>query len=264
MGSTVTPAPGKQDFALLDVVYGLFNTHKADFTPHTLAGTPSLACYKDDGLTQSTAGLTLTADFDSVTGLNCVKVDTNDAFYTSGHDYSVVIAAGTVNSLSAVGSVVLSFSIGRGVNVTRWLAGALVAVGITGVPKVDLHAMKGVAQSATDLTDFADTGYDPSTHNVAEVDSLAALGTQAKADVNAEVVDVMSTDTHAQPGQGTPAATTSFALMLGYLYKSWRNKKTQTADTWRLYNDDAATIDQKASADDDGSTATKGEIATGP
>lgn len=128
----------------------------------------------------------------------------------------------------------------------------------------NLAAMGGSAQSATDLKDFADTGYDPSTHNVAEVDSVAALGTQAKADVNAEVVDVMATDTYAEPGQGTPAATASLAAKINYLYKAWRNKKTQTSTTWSLFNDDAATVDQKATISDDTVTATKGEIATGP
>lgn len=127
-----------------------------------------------------------------------------------------------------------------------------------------LIAMAGVEQSATDLKDFADTGYDPSTHNVAEVDSVAALGTQAKADVNAEVVDALATDTYAEPGQGTPAATASLSAKIGYLYKAFRNKKTQTATTWSLYNDDAATVDQKSTISDDTVTATKGEIATGP
>lgn len=89
-----------------------FNTRDTDFAPITLAGTPSLAVYKDDGTTQSTAGLTLSVDHDSITGKHMVKVDTSaDAFYVTGADYSVVIAAGTVDTISVVGSVVGSFSI---------------------------------------------------------------------------------------------------------------------------------------------------------
>lgn len=84
------------------------------------------------------------------------------------------------------------------------------------------------------------------------------------AQVNAEVVDALNVDTYAEPAQGTPPATASLATKQNYMYKAWRNKKTQTATQWNLFNDDAATIDHKATVSDDGTTATKGEIATGP
>jgi hypothetical protein len=82
--------------------------------------------------------------------------------------------------------------------------------------------------------------------------------------VNAEVVDALSVDTYAEPGQGTPASTTSLAAKIGYLFKAWRNKSDQTVTTWQLYNDDAATVDQKATVDDDNTTASKTEIISGP
>lgn len=91
------------------------------------------------------------------------------------------------------------------------------------------------------------------------------IGTLATpAQVNAEVVDALNVDTYPEPGQGTPPATTTLAAKINYLYKNWRNKKTQTSSQWSLLNDDAATVDQKAAVADDGTTASKGEIATGP
>ena len=84
------------------------------------------------------------------------------------------------------------------------------------------------------------------------------------AEVNAEVVDVLFTDTDAEPAQGTPAATTTLADKIGFLYKAWRNKSTQTATQYSLYNDDTSTVDHKATVSDDATTATKGEVATGP
>jgi len=84
------------------------------------------------------------------------------------------------------------------------------------------------------------------------------------AQVNAEVVDGLNVDTYAEPAQGAPAATASLQTKLSYLYKAWRNKDTQTATTYSLYNDDAATVDHKATVSDDGTTFTRGEIATGP
>lgn len=96
----------------------------------------------------------------------------------------------------------------------------------------------------------------------ASFDIVAAGATLA--DINAEVVDALNVDTYAEPGQATPAATASLATKIGYLYKNWRNRKTQTATTFSLYNDDATTVDQKATVSDDATTASKTEITTGP
>ena len=84
------------------------------------------------------------------------------------------------------------------------------------------------------------------------------------ANINAEVVDVINTDTYAEPGQGAPAATATLAAKINYLYKAWRNKSTQTSTTYSLFDDAGSTVDQKATVSDDGTTATKGEVATGP
>jgi len=96
------------------------------------------------------------------------------------------------------------------------------------------------------------------------VGSVGSLGTTAKSDVNAEVVDALNVDTYAEPGQESPGATASLVKKIGYLYKAWRNRTKQTASQYSLYNDDAATVDQKATFSDDGTTADKGEISTGP
>lgn len=96
------------------------------------------------------------------------------------------------------------------------------------------------------------------------VATASALDTQAKADVNAEVLDVLNVDTFAQTGQEAPAATQTIRKMIGYLYKAWRNKSTQTATQYSLFNDDAATVDQKADTSDNDTTFTRGEVATGP
>jgi len=98
-----------EDYATLNFK---FSTHKADGTPIALAGTPAISVYKANGTTQSTAGVTLTTDFDSVTGLNNVLIDLSaDAFYAVANDYQVVITTGTVDSVSVVGTVLAHFSI---------------------------------------------------------------------------------------------------------------------------------------------------------
>lgn len=93
---------------------------------------------------------------------------------------------------------------------------------------------------------------------------IAALNNLSAAQVNAEVVDALNTDTYAEPGQGAPAATASLAAKIGYLYKGWRNRITQTDTQYALYADDGTTVDQKASVIDNGATFDRGEIASGP
>lgn len=67
-----------------------------------------------------------------------------------------------------------------------------------------------------------------------------------------------------EPGQGAPGVSESVLTKIDYLYKAWRNKSTQTSTTYSLYADDTTTVDQKATVSDDGTTFTRGEVATGP
>lgn len=90
----------------------MFNTHKPDGTPITLAGSPALAVYKGNSTTESIAGITLATDFDSLTGLHHVTIDlSSDAFYAAGSDYAVVVTAGTVDGVSIAGTCVAQFSL---------------------------------------------------------------------------------------------------------------------------------------------------------
>jgi len=92
----------------------------------------------------------------------------------------------------------------------------------------------------------------------------AELGTQAKADVNAEVSDVFKVDTVTLPGQGAPPLTPTMEGIFGWLYKTFRNRKSQTATDWSLFADDESTVDSKATVSDNGTTAIKQEIVSGP
>lgn len=67
----------------------------------------------------------------------------------------------------------------------------------------------------------------------------------------------------AEPGQGAPAATLKRGAKLDYLYKWARNKVEQTSTERKHYADDGTTVDQKSTVSDDGSTFTRGEMATG-
>jgi len=98
------------DFAVGATVNLKFSTLDAVPRPASLSG-GALAVYKANGTTETTAGVGLTADFDSRAGLNHAHIDTADAFYAAGNDYQVVLTAGTVDSVDQNGFVVGSFSI---------------------------------------------------------------------------------------------------------------------------------------------------------
>ena len=98
----------------------------------------------------------------------------------------------------------------------------------------------------------------------ANLTDLGGMSTGMKTQVNTEALDVIATDTYAEPGQETPAANSSLANKINYLYKAWRNKSEQTATAYSLYDDAGTTVDQKATVSDNGTTATKGEVGTGP
>ena len=74
----------------------------------TTAGTVTI--YKDDGTTETTAGVTYTTSFDGVVGVNLVKIVTSDAFYAAGHDYTVVIYGAVIDG-ETVNAVLAAFSI---------------------------------------------------------------------------------------------------------------------------------------------------------
>lgn len=101
------------DFAPGSTIDIKFRTCRQDGSPATLSGTPAIAAYKSNSITQSTAGITLTVDFDGITGLNHVRVDTSasGAFYAAGADFDLVITQGTVDGVSVAGSLVGEFSV---------------------------------------------------------------------------------------------------------------------------------------------------------
>ena len=168
--------------------------------------------------------------------------------------------------------------------------------------EVDAVQLSNSAQSLLDLKDFADAGYDPSTNKVTGVlltdtcttntdmvgtnsaalattaltdatwtdakaafldASIAGLNNISAANVNAEVVDVMKTDTTSEPSQGNPPATPTFEEMLKYVYFRMMNKNEETATEHAVYDAAGTTKVIKATVSDAAGTVTKGKFASG-
>ena len=102
---------------------------------------------------------------------------------------------------------------------------------------------------------------DPADQSLVEAAITAATSPLATpAQVNAEVVDVLSVDTFAELS-APPAATSSLKDKITWLFMYARNKVTQTALARTLYRDDTTTVAGTSATSDNGTTFTKGEDA---
>lgn len=295
------------------VYYIYFSTYgKTNGESITLTGlaVTDIEIYKNGSVTQraSDAGYALLdtdgIDFDAITGIHGFSIDladnTDAGFYAVGSQYVVVVSAVTVDS-QTVNFIADRFRI-------------VAAESIAGKPKVDVDALVGDAQSATDLKDFADGGYDPATNKVqgvvltdtlttytgntpqtgdvfplasteiadikAKTDNLpsdpadqsliiaatdaiiaaiAALNNLSAAAVNAEVVDVLRTDTVAELA-AIPAASPNLHAMLQLVYMALRNKIDVTATAKEIHND-AGTVLATKTLSDDGTTYSETKMA---
>lgn len=147
-------------------------------------------------------------------------------------------------------------------NVTQWNGAAVPAPTVDGVPRVDVTHLSGAAENvATQTTQAAileDTGTTIPALISAVDAAIAALNDLSAAQVNAEVVDALSTDTYVEPS-AVPAATASLAAKINFMTALLRNKVTQTNTTKTLRNDADSGNIGTAAVSDDGTTFTKGE-----
>lgn len=137
-----------------------------------------------------------------------------------------------------------------------------------GILSVRVH-VAGALYYAMDYMVVAAAVYDAMTGATAGVGFKTSLakGTDvtgfndiSAANVNTEVLDVMTVDTFAEAG-AVPAATSTLKDKINWLFALARNKITQTATTQLVRNDgDAGTIGT-STVSDDGTTAIRGKYS---
>jgi len=98
------------DFKENTVVCFCWSTNDKNGASITRSTDGTVKVYKDDGTTESTTGITDTEDFDGIIGIHNCKIDLSDAFYTMGHDYSVVLIGAVIDG-ETVNAVLATFSI---------------------------------------------------------------------------------------------------------------------------------------------------------
>lgn len=81
-----------------DLLHVLFSTQTAVGVPSTLTVT-TITAYQGGDDTEFSTGLTLTPDFDGITGLNLLEIDMSGAAWETGYDYNIVLT-GTVDAIA--------------------------------------------------------------------------------------------------------------------------------------------------------------------
>ena len=121
-------APYLGDFAEDATVHFMWSTNDgngASVAP-TVAGTVSV--YKDNGVSQSTAGVTDARAFDGLVGIHACTIITTDAFYATGSNFSVVLSASTIDG-ETVNAPLAHFSIQNRFNNAAGVKTAIEAAG---------------------------------------------------------------------------------------------------------------------------------------
>ncbi len=99
------------DFKQDSMVYFCWDTNNKSGASITRAANGTIKVYKDDGASESTAGVVDTEDFDGLTGVHNCKINLSaDVFYAPCHDYSVVLAGAVIDG-ETVNACLATFSI---------------------------------------------------------------------------------------------------------------------------------------------------------
>jgi hypothetical protein len=90
------------DFRSGKTVRRLFPTNAIAGESITIATNGTVQVYKNNGTSQSTAGVTFTEDFDGLVGVHAVDIDmsADGTFYSSASDFECVLAAATIDGKS--------------------------------------------------------------------------------------------------------------------------------------------------------------------
>ena len=256
-------------------IYIPFHTFNSSGGSVTITGLAvgDILIYKNGGTTErsSTAGFTLLdtdgIDFDGKTGLHGFKIDLSDntdaGFYAAGNHYMVGVSTITADG-QTVSFWAATFYIGAAeANVTQF--GGTNGTFSGGRPEVNTTHAAGTAWGsgaitaaslAADAITAAKLAADVTTEiqsGLATAASISALNNLSAAQVNAEMLDVLTTDTHAELS-AVPAATTTILKMLQWVFMLSRNKTTQTSTT-KAIRDDGDTVNvATAAVSDDGTT----------
>lgn len=167
------------DFRAGVTIRHFFNTNAVAGESITMATDGTFQVYKDGDVTQDTDGLTFLEDFDGLTGVHRVTIDTTaDAtFYSEGSDFMVAVSGATIDG-KAINAALFTFSLANRSGLMPTTAGRKLDVSAGGEAGIDL----------------ANVGSPTTTLNLSGTTIAAAttIGTTGIDAIAAEVLDVIT------------------------------------------------------------------------
>ena len=211
------------DFAIGKSVQHKFMTVNASGKPTTLGDSPTLLIYANGSVSGVASGLTLTTDFDTKTGLNHVTMLATSSVtgITSGAEYQIVIATGSVSGVSLAGFPICDFSLMNRSALMPATAGRNLLVSSTGYAGIDWSSIgtPGATVSLSATTLFTATNV---TNNVGAV--VTTCNTVVPANVTAASTNIGAVVTASNINIGAivtafntiaPANVTSSSINIG-------------------------------------------------
>jgi len=204
------------------VIYFEWNSNDGDGGSVTRATDGTVAVYKDDNTTETSAGVTDTEDHDGDTGVHKCKIDTSaDAFYATGADYAVRLKVATIDG-QTVNATLATFSIENRFNeadVVKWNGTAVATPDTAGYPKVTVKSGSGTGEidlaagkvdagkiEGSDATDQINAACDTAISDA----SLATAAALATVDT---VVDAIKAVTDSLPDGGALSSLATAAAL---------------------------------------------------
>lgn len=177
----------------------------------------------------------------------------------------ITLADGAITAAKIASDAITDAKIADGaIDAATFAAGAINAAAIAtdaiGAAEIAADAVTKIQNGLATATNLATVAGYIDTEIQSIIAAIAALNDLSVADVNAQVLDVLITDTFAEPSS-PPAATSSIKDKINWVAALARNKITQTATTTTLRNDADSGNIATSTVSDNGTTFTKGEWA---
>jgi hypothetical protein len=264
--------------AILYVPWSSNNSLGAAVTPSS-AGT--VVVYKNNSTTETSVGVTAhTTGFDALVGINLITIDSSASvnFYAPGNDFHVMLSGasidgafvnaalgtfsienrfmGEIRRASAQTSTSTTITLDASSSATNnWYLGSTIYVefGTGAEQQREITSYTGSSKLA--LVDRAWTINPDSTSTFRVFPGSQGI---TLAEINNEVVDVVSVDVQTEP-TAPPAATAAMSDKIDWIFAVLRNKVSQTSTVQLIRNDaDTASIGT-ATTSDDGTTFLRGK-----
>lgn len=218
------------DFQGNSTIRFLWSTRDSNGASVTRTVDGTVSVYKDNGLTQTTTGVTDTEDFDGLTGIHACTIATTDAFYASGSDFSVVLSEATIGGQS-VNEVLAHFSIEN-----RPVDSVVGSVGsVTG--NVGGNVVGTVASVVGNVNGSVNGNVNGSVNSVTQGVAVSSLSTA----IYNKIADFVLRRNFFNAAGSSDGDTKSFRSLLGVVAKL-TNRMAFIGTSLVVYEDDDSTI----------------------